>query len=405
MGLLAEHLMAPRRDAHRDSDLEARLETMRMARSALPLAMLVALMIDPVTSGGAVIVSCCDGLGALLYIVMVVLRIPVRKIIMIENDDFTVDQRRMLTAPLVAHIKAAGGVVEELWDVTDVDLARDVGELLGEDAVTLFSCASCCGDDATNKPGKAGVKKGPGLLAGKSSEATFWATWRLYEELNNRPEQQRTPIPYIKEYPANVNKATTHIIDSVVGGTRQSLSAADFHAMVKMQHFWTNFESITVDHGQITPPDESGPNFGVGGKHFEGKIGRHNRGAWQGRRPQNARANGRSKQGQPLPIAPIYTDPKVGRGHTPIEDACRSGYALTWAHSLESSNGSKTNKAIANLWPVGPVAHALSALALAWDLACDYCRQEGRSDMTPRIDVDVADGFYRPTDDFLRQLK
>ena len=61
---------------------------------------LIALVRCAMEDGGLVVVSCCDGLGPIVYILMCILRLPIKTLILIEKESTYRDMSDLVLAPM-----------------------------------------------------------------------------------------------------------------------------------------------------------------------------------------------------------------------------------------------------------------------------------------------------------------
>ena len=225
-------------------DLAERLKSLRSQRvpkgKQLSLIELVEALI-PNVNEGLVVVSSCHGLGALLYILMVVVGIPVNMLIVIEKDQRVREWSDGFTRPLLQHIGSKGGKVHYLSDVGDENLYLEVYELLDGRRVGLHAMATCCHMDSPNNQVPGGIPIGvlSSATSGQDTETkrTFWGSLRLQLAL----EARQGNTPFISEYIGSCSKESTQLRELAYGITPKSIESEYFHGFRKKTNVTSNF--------------------------------------------------------------------------------------------------------------------------------------------------------------------
>ena len=293
---------------------------------------------DALATGGLNVLSAFDGIGVALLTIIAKLRIPVAKLIVIENNDTASSWAKANMARFVAETRA------DVTFVANIDGAYDeVVKSLGDKPIHLYLDASPC-------DGSSGFNRfATDDITDNAKSKNIIHSIALLRVLQKR--QLTLPILVLKEYTAKFRKAHKQQLAEVFEMVPVESCASIFEAAPRLRTFYSNFPSITFAESEllsVLPNTLADVLEGRAAEVLQNRlIGTVTTGVH----------NEYVEQGPDLPNRPL----------TPRENLAAAGLPKAWAaNNPNPQNGKQTWLGTGQVWAPAQVALHLAPIARAW---------------------------------------
>ena len=194
---------------------------------------------------GLNVVNMFDGLSIMLFVLLILLRIPVKKYIAVECDKQAIS---WAAANLLRAIEGSGVEIIRIDDASYGTCRQRVLDALGGAPCHIFGDGSPCNDCAGYRRQRVNFET---LLKQPNGKLFFDSSWLL----NALQDNQTVKIIFIKEYCYSAPPETRADMTNTLGISPILIDSVLFHPVRRPRYIWTNLPRIPLPPGAEDDPD------------------------------------------------------------------------------------------------------------------------------------------------------